>query len=157
MLILVMAVAASSLVQAPCIGALRLVTVTGAAEVHVAPDRAVVRLGVDTTDTVLSKAVAENQARSERVLKLIRSLGIAAEHIQTDYLAIGPEDRSDRSGNRSLMFRADRQITVILEQVNQVERLVGGALEAGATTIAEVSCISSSPIRQAGWRRASTA
>ena len=54
----------------------RLISVQGTAEINVAPDEAVLTLGVDSRDKVLAIAKSENDARVKRVMKLAQATGV---------------------------------------------------------------------------------
>ena len=62
----------------------RLITVTGEAEVLVAPDEAVLMLGVETTTKDLSAAKAENDKNTKKILEAVKKLNVPDKDIQTD-------------------------------------------------------------------------
>ena len=88
----------------------RLVTVTGEAEIRVAPDVVVLTFGVEARATELDEAVAAHAEKIARLIKHIKEKNVADKCIQTDYINIrpstttacpGPNPRTTRSTNRS--------------------------------------------------------
>ncbi|MDC3962194.1 SIMPL domain-containing protein [Polyangium jinanense] len=114
---------------------LRTISVSGDAEVNVAPDEAFARLGVDTRDAQLLVAKRQNDERVARVLSLVGSLGIDAKDVRTDYISLTPlyEDGYERTN--VVGYAAHTTITVTLRDMRKIERLLIGALEAGANRV----------------------
>ncbi len=62
----------------------RLITVTGDAEVRVAPDEVVLTLGVETWDKDLAAAKNQNDERTQRILKLAPQFGIDSKSLSVN-------------------------------------------------------------------------
>src|SRR6476661_4820983 len=73
----------------------RLVTVTGEASVSIAPDAAVIRIGVSTQAKTASDA---NAQKMNAVLGSIKNSGVAERDVQTAWLSIQPQYDSSRPG-----------------------------------------------------------
>jgi uncharacterized protein YggE len=73
----------------------RLITVTGNAEVKVAPDRVRLAVGVETIDAEIEGAKAANDARVAAVLAAAEEHGVEAPDVQTDFLSIEPRFMED--------------------------------------------------------------
>lgn len=116
-------------------GAPRLVSVSGEAQVRVAPDEAVLVLGVETWDPELSVAKSQNDTRVQRVLALVEEYGIPPEHVQTDHISVQPGERGyeKREG-----YWVRKSIVVTLRDLSRFEDLLTAALEQGATHVHEV-------------------
>jgi uncharacterized protein YggE len=113
----------------------RLVTVTGDAEVRVVPDEVIVTLGVETWDADLQVAKNQNDQRVERVLALTRELQIEPEHVQTEHISVEPRYHDDYEKRGFLGFYVRKTIVVTLRDVTQFEDLLTRALDVGATHV----------------------
>jgi uncharacterized protein len=117
----------------------RVVTATGEAEVRVVPDEVVITLGAETEDTQLSVAKAGNDAIVERVLERLQGFGIAADHIQTEYIGIRPTYDYSASGRQRLTgYNVQKTIVVTLSDLSRFEELLSGVLESGANYVHNV-------------------
>lgn len=113
---------------------------TGSAVIRVQPDRASARLGVQTYALTPRESQAQNTRIVENVLKAIRDKGIPAQDIATDYYALRPEYNYDKYGaNKIVGYWTDNTVLVTLRQVNKLNEVLTAALEAGATTIDDVT------------------
>jgi len=97
----------------PARAADRLVTVTGEATIGVAPDTAVIRVGVTSTAKTAREASDANSRQMTAVLAAIKDAGIAGRDVQTSRLSLQPQYDPNRSGTARLLgFQATNQITV---------------------------------------------
>lgn len=114
----------------------RLVTVTGSAEVRVVPDEVILTLGVETWDKNLEVAKGQNDEIVRRVLARASEHGVAAEHIQTDYLSLEPRYRNGYYEERDFIaFFARNTVVITLRDLNEFEGLLSSVLEAGANYV----------------------
>jgi uncharacterized protein YggE len=115
----------------------RTVTADGEAEVRVAPDEVVITLGVETFDTDLRKAKADNDARVAAVLAAARERRVPDERARTDYLQIEPSYHDHNSNARLVTagYIVRRTIVVTLRDVPAFDAFLGAALAAGATHV----------------------
>ncbi len=113
----------------------RTVTVTGEAEVRVAPDEVVLTLGVETWDKDLTAAKRANDAVITRVLGLAEESGIESRQVQTDYLNIEPryDDYYDR--RQFLGYFVRKTVVVTLHDLSLFEEFLSQALEMGVTHV----------------------
>ena len=94
-----------------------VITVSGHAEILVAPDRATIEIGVVTSAKTVSMAMATNRAEMTQVIAAIRSLGIEGKNIQTTSFAIGathprlPNGEEDES--KTLGYGVTNKVTEI--------------------------------------------
>jgi hypothetical protein len=109
----------------------RKITVNGEAEVQVVPDMVVLTLGIETSNTDLLVARAENDRRVTAVIQAGARAGIAAKDMQTDYLNIEP--RYD--GRTFLGFYVDKSVVVTLRNVAKFESLLTEQLKGGANYV----------------------
>jgi uncharacterized protein YggE len=111
----------------------RLVTVTGEATVAVAPDTAVIRVGVTSAAKTAREASDANGKQMTAVLAAIKDAGIAARDIQTSRLSLQPQYDPNRSGTARLLgFQATNQITVNIRDIDKLAGIIDQAIAAGA-------------------------
>jgi uncharacterized protein len=130
----------------PLVGALaqesaprpRLITVAGTAEVNVAPDQVVLRLGVESHDKVLTAAKAQNDARSQKVIALARDAGIDSKDVQTSELRMNPTYSEERTP-KFVDFEVSQTIAVTLKDLSKYEALMTKLLETGVNRVDGIS------------------
>ena len=111
----------------------RLVTVTGEATVAVAPDMAVIRVGVTSAGKSAREASDTNAKQMTAVLAAIKDAGIGARDIQTSRLSLQPQYDPNRSGTARLLgFQATNQITVNIRDIDKLAGIIDQAIAAGA-------------------------
>lgn len=113
----------------------RLITVTGDAEVRVAPDDVVLTLGVETWSPDLTKAKKENDERMQKLLKLAPTFKIEDKHVQTDYISIEPRYDDQWEHRDFVGYFVRKNIVFTLRDPSKFEDLLSSALEAGANYV----------------------
>jgi uncharacterized protein YggE len=114
----------------------RTITVTGDAEVRVVPDEVILTLGVETWDKNLDLAKRQNDEIVSRILALTADYGIAAEHVQTDYVNIEPRYRNGYYEERDFIgYFVHKNVVVTLRDLSRFEDLFADALEAGVNYV----------------------
>lgn len=119
----------------------RTIQVSGAATVNVVPDRALVWLGVQSTDRAPDRAQALNQAAIERVIVAIRQLGVAERDITTDVYMVTPV--YDSNGTTIVSYRVENSVAVTLRDINLVSPVIVASFKAGANQVSDVQLYSS--------------
>ncbi len=117
---------------------LRLISVSGDAEVKVVPDEVLITLGVETLDKDLAKAKEENDQKVTQVIAAAQKLKIDAKNIQTDYISIQPDYESG-----SFKFQAKgasgyyvrKTLAITLKDISKFEELLSNVLGAGANYV----------------------
>jgi uncharacterized protein len=112
----------------------RIITVTGNAEIKVAPDEVTLTLGVDSHDKDLAVAKADNDKRIKRLLSLARAAGVESKNIKTSALTMGPE-YSDEKIPKLLGYEVSQTVAVTLTDLSKYEDLMTGALNAGVNRV----------------------
>jgi uncharacterized protein YggE len=115
----------------------RTLSVNANASVQRAPDRAVVRLAVETIANTADEASARNAETMQRMLSAIRALGIDADDIQTQRVSLHPRyDQSrDARSPEIVAYQAVNQVVVTLEDVTRVGEVVDASVRAGANRV----------------------
>lgn len=116
------------------LGQPRVITVTGEAEVKVAPDRVVLFLGVETRSKSLAAATAANDERVRAVLDVARRASIEAGDIQTDFIQVDmAHNRDDQTVVDYYIVR--KSIVLTLRAVDRFEGVLTAVLNAGANHV----------------------
>jgi len=120
---------------------IRLISVYGEAEVRVVPDEVVFSLGVESSNSDLTKAKNDNDKSVSNVIAVAKNYGIDEKHIQTDYLSIEPRYISKRkyssSGGESDIegYIVRKTIVLILKDLSKFEAVSSDVLAAGANFV----------------------
>jgi len=116
-------------------GSSNTISVTGEAEVRVVPDEVILNLGVETFDKVLGVAKSANDERIKKTVAVARAAGIAAEHVQTDYISIEPRYVQHDVARELLGYVVRKSVVVRLRDIARFESLLTAALDAGVTHV----------------------
>lgn len=111
------------------------ISTSGSAEIKVVPDRIEIAVGVEHVDPVLAKAKADNDAAVAKVIAAAKQRGIDPGKIQTDFIGIEPEERSDRV----LQYRVRRSVVIESSDVPGFEALLSTLLDAGVNHVHSIS------------------
>ena len=110
------------------------ISVSGSAEVKVAPDEIYLRLGVETRDANLEVAKKQNDERVARALAFLKSKGVADKDVQTDFISIEP-GYDDRSSWKVEMYVVRKSIEVKLKDIKGFEAILAGLLTSGVNNV----------------------
>jgi uncharacterized protein YggE len=114
------------------------ITVTGEAEIKVAPDNAVITLGIETLDSSMVDAKAENDRLVKSVTRAIKRLGVDESDIHTDYLNAEPKYEHWRDLGSFLGHNVKRRIVVTLKDVSKFDDLISDVIEAGVSRVLDI-------------------
>ncbi|MGV8955389.1 MAG: SIMPL domain-containing protein [Cypionkella sp.] len=117
------------------------ITVTGEATVAVAPDLAVIDLGVTSTGTTAAEAMASNATAMTSVMDRLRSAGVAEADLQTATLQLNPNWVSASSDVAPTIngYTASNQVSVRLRALDTLGTVLDAAVSDGANTLNGVS------------------
>lgn len=123
------------------------VVASATAQVRVAPDRAVVRFGVEHQSTDARAAQSHVNQSMERVMKALRDQKVPAERISTERLELHPvyqhRQRTDGTQGAELVgFRAANVVRVELPVEaggDRIGAVIDGAIGAGANRVEGIS------------------
>ncbi|PAP77707.1 SIMPL domain-containing protein [Rubrivirga marina] len=107
------------------------VTVVGSATVTAPPDRAVIRLGVQTRAETAAGALRQHEDDMARVLTQVRSFGIADRQITIEGLNLG----ENYGPNGPDGYQAFRIVAVETDSLAVVPELVASVVEVGANRL----------------------
>jgi uncharacterized protein len=111
-----------------------LITVTGTADMTVAPDQAYLSLGVDSRDKDLLLAKSENDTRIKKLMALAHAEGIEPKNIQTSRLSMRAE-YSDEKIPKLTGYRVSQSVTLTLKDLSKYEDLMTKSLSAGVNQV----------------------
>lgn len=114
----------------------RHITVSGDAEVRVAPDEVILTLGVETWDKNLDTAKRQNDEIVAAVLALATEYQIPPERVQTDYVSIEPRYRNGYYEDRDFIgYFVQKTVVITLRDLSNFEALLADALESGVNYV----------------------
>jgi hypothetical protein len=116
----------------------RTVTTSGNADVLVTPDEVEVVLGVETRDKNLLLAKKANDERLRKIEDAIAKLKVDPKNVQTDYISIEPDYRSDDRAE-PVLYHVRRSLAVVLKDTSKFPALLTDTLQAGANHVHSVN------------------
>jgi uncharacterized protein YggE len=120
----------------------KLVTVTGEATVAVAPDTAMIRIGVTSQDKTAREAGVVNAKQMTAVLAAIKEASIADRDIQTSRLSLQPQYDPNKAGTARLTgFQATNQVTVRIRDIDKLPAVLDRAIGAGANEMSGIEFV----------------
>jgi uncharacterized protein YggE len=135
-------------------------TVQGVAEVRVAPDLAVVRLGVAQQAPTADEAQQQVNRVAGEILAAVGREGVGETDIQTSRLMLSPIDARQIPGNSQppqiVAYRASNTVSIRVGDLDRVGSVMDAALAAGANQLEGVSflLLDDLPARQEALRAA---
>jgi hypothetical protein len=117
--------------------ATRSVQVSGVAVVNVTPDRALIKLGVQSNGNSAKEAQAKNSATINQVVKALKSQGIEAKDIATDWYTIEPL-YEDYDSLRIKGYRIYNIVEVTMRDAGKSNEAMIAAFQAGANQVVDV-------------------
>lgn len=115
-----------------------LITVQGEAELHVAPDLATIRLGIEAQEETAEAAQQRVNRAGNAIQEALRNAGVAAEAIRTTGLSLSPvySHPGQRGGESRLTgYRAQNVVRIRLHDVERVGPVLDAGLAAGANRV----------------------
>lgn len=132
----------SALALVPAQATEKLVTVTGEATVAVAPDTAMIRLGVGTQEKTAREASEANARQMTAVIAAIKDTGVADRDIQTSRLSLQPQYDPNKNGTARLTgFQASNQVTVRIRDIDKLPTVLDRAITAGANEMSGIEFV----------------
>ena len=114
---------------------LRLVTVTGVAEVRVVPDEIILNLGIETWNPILSEAKKENDNKIFNLIDFLKNQKIEEKHIQVDQINIEPRYGEQWEHKKFIGYFVRKNVVVTLRDISKFEEIISGVLEKGVNYV----------------------
>lgn len=112
-----------------------LISVTGTAEIKVAPDEVVLRASIMTRNANLQEVKKANDAIAAKAIAFLKEKGVKAEDIQTDYITLRPEYKHNDWAEKPEFYTATKSIEVIIRKVETLEPMLTGLLAVGVNSV----------------------
>lgn len=152
LLLLVLTFCFSALVSAQDVDKLPVITVTGTAEIQVAPDEVVFSLDVTKTDKDLQVAKRINDETVGKVLELTRRFSVEPKNVKTDYITVEMKYESVRETKTKVYnedgdevgkkvfrgYEVSKTVIVRLTDISRFEEFFAEALKTGITEVNSV-------------------
>jgi hypothetical protein len=137
-----LAIAAAALTPLSALAAERLITVAGEATVAVAPDMAVIRIGVTSQGKTAHEASDANAKHMTKVLAAIKGTGVADRDVQTSRLSLQPQYDPNKSGTARLLgFLVTNQVTIKIRDIGKLPVILDTAIAAGANEMSGIEFV----------------
>jgi len=124
-------------------GAPPVLSVQGTAQVRIAPDQALVRLGIVEQKSTAADAQQGVGQVASAILDAIRGLGIEDSQVQTSRLTLSPIYTRQNPGNsepaRIIAYRASNTVSVRVGDLDLVGEVIDAGLDAGANQLEGIS------------------
>ena len=116
------------------------ISVTGEANVSVAPDQAQIDGGVTSDAKTAREATDANNAAMGKVLLALKGAGIEEKDYQTSRLSLQPQYAQNRAAPSPFVgYRASNRVTVRIRDVAKVANVIDVLVGAGATDIGGIN------------------
>ncbi|MCX6059593.1 MAG: SIMPL domain-containing protein [Chloroflexi bacterium] len=116
----------------------RFIQVSGVAVVNVTPDRALIKLGVQSNGRSAKEAQAKNSATINKVNNALKALGIESKDIATNWYTIEPMYK-DYDSLYIEGYRIYNTIEITVRDVSKANNVMVAAFQAGANQVVDVS------------------
>jgi uncharacterized protein YggE len=111
------------------------ITMSGSAEVKVAPDEIHLSVGVETRGDKLDDAKRQNDDRVAKVLQFLKGQGIKEKDVQTDFMNVEPNYDSKVSRSEAAVYVVHKTIGVRLTDVTKFDAVLTGLLTNGVNRV----------------------
>lgn len=114
----------------------REITVEGTGEATIAPDVAMVSIGVHSEGAVAEQVSEQNSQKVTAIVNVLKENGVDEKHIKTTNLYLNPKyGWSEERGSYQDGFTAEETLTVKIYDLDKAGSIVGAATKAGANTV----------------------
>ena len=117
----------------------RTLTVTGNGKVFLTPDIANISIGVHTEGKDAAEAVSSNNAQTQKVIEVLKGMGVEAKDIQTTNFSIYPRQEYDNNGNLTgITYVVDNTVYVTVRDLGKIGELLNTVVQSGANSISGI-------------------
>jgi uncharacterized protein len=119
----------------------RTLTVTGTAEVKVAPDICLTSLVVSTRNRSAGQAYKDNNDQMGKINAAVKALGIEARDLQTANFSITPEYHYEKGTSKRVFddYLVTNNLSVSVRDLAKVSTVLDAAMAAGAVEVGGVT------------------
>ncbi|MFA5308992.1 MAG: SIMPL domain-containing protein [Dehalococcoidales bacterium] len=105
--------------------------VNGEGKVSVAPDVAVITLGIEAQETAVADALAEASTAMDAVIQALHAQGIEDKDIQTQYFSINQVTNWDNNKEEITGYRVTNTLTVKVREIENAGQVIDAVVAAG--------------------------
>ncbi|WP_121667956.1 SIMPL domain-containing protein [Mesonia aquimarina] len=116
------------------------INVTGKGSVNVVPDQVIINVRSEYSGNSANTVKDEVDADINEVIKFLKQEGVAEKNIQTEYIHLG---KAYHHQLNKYEFRAYQSLSILLEDINDYEKIMDGLMSSGINAINSVSFESS--------------
>jgi uncharacterized protein YggE len=114
----------------------KTISVTGNAQVILAPDIAYISIGVHSEAKAASDAVASNNSQSQAVIDAIKGQGVDPKDIQTTNFNVYQQEKTSPTGESlGTYFMVDNTVYVTIRDISKIGPILDASIAAGANNI----------------------
>jgi len=115
------------------VGQPRGISVTGEAKSTVAPDLALLNIGVESAEATVGRARERAAVAMEAIVSTLRSNGVEDRDIQTTYLNVMPDRRYNKPDGAETVvgYRVNHMVAVKVRNIHTISKVVDDAVIAG--------------------------
>jgi uncharacterized protein YggE len=113
------------------------IVTSGEGEASLTPDRAVVRIGVQTSARTAAEASSRNAARVQAVIDTLRKLGYRVDSLRTVGFGVTP-NYDYEAGRRLVDYQASATLALTVSRLDRLGLTLDGVLAAGATDVSNI-------------------
>lgn len=115
----------------------RTITVNGTGTAEVEPDRATLRMSIVAREPTLAAAQKAAADVTSKVLKMTDRMDIDRDQVDTTGASVRPDYRWNRDKEEQELrgYIAERQISVVIEDLEKLGAVVEGAVDAGVNQV----------------------
>ena len=114
------------------------IVTSGEGEAALTPDRAVVRIGVQTSARTAAEASSRNAARVQAVIDTLRKLGYRVDSLRTVGFGVTP-NYDFEAGRRLVDYQATATLALTVTRLDRLGITLDGVLAAGATDVSSIT------------------
>ncbi len=120
-------------------GPIPRLSVTGQGESRIAPDLAVIQLGVSTQADSAAAAMEQNAGQQTAVIEALNDSGIESDEIQTSGINLNPlVDYDDGRAPRVTGYQASNMVSVRVTELDRLGEVLDAIVAAGANEISGI-------------------
>lgn len=108
------------------------INISGEGKIKVAPDQAIITLGVENIGADANDVKKNNDATVDAVIKYLKKANIATEDYQTKRVNL---NRNYDSAKKKYNYRASQTIVITLKDLSKYDAVMMGVVDAGVNTI----------------------
>jgi hypothetical protein len=118
-----------------------LIYVTGRGSIQTTPDRVLVHLGVETSNTSAVFAQRENSMRMSSVVNALISIDVSEADIKTTGLNLYPirQNLREENGIKIIGYTARNEIIINVQDISKAGEVVDQSISSGANIISSIS------------------